>query len=155
MTHSRILALPDEEATRRLGRALAGRARTGDVILLAGSLGTGKTTLARAFIQALAGADEDVPSPTFTLVQAYDTPRGTVWHFDLYRLKRSDEVVELGFDDAVADGIAVVEWPDRLGPLTPRRHLLVALAAGEGADSRIATLTPHGQWDTRIGDLTP
>ncbi len=149
-----VLDLADEDATRRLGARLAARARGGDVVALAGALGTGKTTLARAFIQALMGAAEEVPSPTFTLVQTYDAPTAPVWHFDLYRLERPDDAVELGLDDALADGISLIEWPERLGRLLPGRRLDVALAE-LGGDARRATLTSHRQWDDRIGDLAP
>ena len=100
MEHTFILA--DDAATRALGAALAGLLMAGDVIALHGDLGAGKTTLTRGLIQALCGADEDVPSPTYTLVQAYDGPGFPIWHFDLYRLDRPDEVRELGWDETQA-----------------------------------------------------
>ncbi|CAA7613167.1 ATPase or kinase [Candidatus Terasakiella magnetica] len=149
------LDLTDEAATRSLGETLAGMARAGDVIALSGTLGTGKSTLARAFIRFLTTPDEDVPSPTFTLVQIYDTEAGTVWHFDLYRLEKPDDALELGLDDAFADGISLMEWPDRLGPLLPRRRLDVTLAAGDTETSRKATLTARGAWADRLGELMP
>lgn len=149
------LDLADEAATRSLGETLAGMARAGDVIALSGTLGTGKSTLARAFIRFLTTPDEDVPSPTFTLVQVYDTEAGVVWHFDLYRLEKPDDALELGLDDAFADGISLMEWPDRLGPLLPRRRLDVTLAAGDTETSRKATLTAQGAWADRLGELMP
>jgi len=152
MSETRVLDLADEAATRMLGRALAARARAGDVLALSGTLGSGKTTLARAFIQALAGADEEVPSPTFTLVQTYDAAAATIWHFDLYRLTRPDDCLELGIEDALSDGIVLIEWPERMGPLLPRRRLDVALSAA-APDCRRAALTSREQWDDRIGDL--
>ncbi len=145
------LPLPDETATAELGRRLADASRPGDVIALEGDLGAGKTTLARALIRRLAGADIDVPSPTFTLIQTYDTPRLAVWHFDLYRLERPDEARELGLEEA-ADGLCLVEWPDRLGRHLPHARLDVRLSfTGIGADSgRTARLTDHADWSTRI-----
>ena len=109
-------SLPDEAATERLGTALAKRLRPRDVVALQGGLGIGKTTLARAILRAAAGDPSlVVPSPTFTLVEVYDTSRGTFWHFDLYRLEEPDQVFELGWEEARADGIALVEWAERLG----------------------------------------
>ncbi|HTH17604.1 MAG TPA: tRNA (adenosine(37)-N6)-threonylcarbamoyltransferase complex ATPase subunit type 1 TsaE [Magnetospirillum sp.] len=155
MTTTLTLDLPDEAATRALGARLAELARPGDVILLFGNLGTGKSTLARAFVQALTSEDEEVPSPTFTLVQAYEAEAADIWHFDLYRLDKPEDAYELGVEDAFVDGISLIEWPERLGALTPRRRLDVALAAGEVATSRRATLTSHAQWDDRMKELIP
>jgi tRNA threonylcarbamoyladenosine biosynthesis protein TsaE len=121
------MSLPDEGATEQLGTTLAGRLRIGDVVGLKGELGAGKTTLARAILRA--AADDRrliVPSPTFTLVEVYDTARGPYWHFDLYRLETPEQVYELGWEEALAQGIALVEWPERLGPLLPK-HLSVTL----------------------------
>ena len=141
-------SLPDEDATERLGAALARRLGPRDVIALQGGLGVGKTTLARAILRA---ASDDpgliVPSPTFTLVEVYDTRRGTFWHFDLYRLESPEQVFELGWEEARADGIALVEWAERLGRLLPDERLVVTLAI-EG-DGRRADL----QGDARFGDL--
>jgi tRNA threonylcarbamoyladenosine biosynthesis protein TsaE len=95
------LDLPDEAATAALAARLAALLRPGDIVLLAGDLGAGKSFLARALIRAAAGEPElEVPSPTFTLVQSYDLPAGELWHFDLYRLAAPDEVLELGWDEA-------------------------------------------------------
>lgn len=141
------LLLPDLAATRALARRLAAVARPGDVLALIGTLGLGKTELARAFIQALSGPDEEVPSPTFTLVQLYDGTAGTIWHFDLYRLARPDDVWELGFEDALGGGILLIEWPDRLGPLLPRRRLDLTLLPGDEAGARRAILAAMGGCD--------
>ncbi|HTR86308.1 MAG TPA: tRNA (adenosine(37)-N6)-threonylcarbamoyltransferase complex ATPase subunit type 1 TsaE [Reyranella sp.] len=122
------MPLPDEATTERLGATLALRLKPGDVVGLKGDLGAGKTTLARAIIRAAAGDPElIVPSPTFTLVEVYETARGTYWHFDLYRLEAPEQVFELGWEDALADGIVLIEWPERLGALLPK-HLGVTLA---------------------------
>jgi tRNA threonylcarbamoyladenosine biosynthesis protein TsaE len=113
------LNLQDEAATEALAARLAARARPGDVLLLSGPLGAGKTSFARAFIRARAGDPAlEIPSPTFTLVQTYDLPGGAVWHYDLWRLSGPQALEELAWDEAQA-GIVLVEWPDRLGALTP------------------------------------
>lgn len=133
------LPLPDEAATERLGALLAPRLRPRDVVALEGGLGVGKTTLARAILRA--AADDPkliVPSPTFTLVEIYDMPRASFWHFDLYRLEQPEQVFELGWEEARAEGIALVEWAERLGPLLPRERLTIRLAI-EG-EARRATL---------------
>lgn len=132
LTDARMF-LPDDAATTRLGLVLAGLVRGGDTILLHGPVGAGKTHLARALIQALLGRAEPVPSPTFTLVQTYDTPRGEVWHADLYRLSHVDELIELGLDAALGRAICLIEWPARLGQRTPPDALEVHLEPkGEG-----------------------
>ena len=131
--------LPDEAATDRLGAVLATRLRPRDVVALVGGLGAGKTTLARAILRAASGEPAlVVPSPTFTLAEIYDTPKGTFWHFDLYRLEAPEQVFELGWEEARADGVALIEWAERLGSLLPQERLTVTLSIeGEG---RRATL---------------
>jgi tRNA threonylcarbamoyladenosine biosynthesis protein TsaE len=126
-------SLPDETATEQLGATLAARLKMGDVVGLKGDLGAGKTTLARAILRAAANdPDLIVPSPTFTLVEVYDTARGPIWHFDLYRLDSPEQVYELGWEEALSQGIVLLEWPERLGPLLPR-HLSVTLEVeGDG-----------------------
>ena len=152
-----VFPLPDEAATRRLAAWLAPYiANGGGVVTLVGELGAGKTTFARALIRALTGdPDEEVPSPTFTLVQGYDTPQGPVAHFDLYRITDAEELVELGWDDAVVSGIVLVEWPERLGALLPFERLEMTLSPDPaiGPDARIATLTAHGQNCGRWADV--
>jgi tRNA threonylcarbamoyladenosine biosynthesis protein TsaE len=141
-----IRSLPDIAATERLAATLATLVHRGDAILLDGPLGAGKSAFARAFLRALTNDPAlDVPSPTFTLVQTYDTPRGPVHHFDLWRLNGPGAMAELGWDDAVAD-IVLVEWPNRLGPLTPANALALTLRI-TGDNSREATLSG---WPDRI-----
>ena len=148
--------LAGQAATASLARALAPHLRPGDVVTLTGTLGAGKTTFARMLITALAGRPVEVPSPTFTLVQTYDLPPGSVWHFDLYRLAAPDEVLELDWDEAAAEGIVLVEWPDRLGPLTPRDRLDIHLRFGDQSDEdRLAVLTGHGRWTERLTGIVP
>jgi tRNA threonylcarbamoyladenosine biosynthesis protein TsaE len=117
-----------------------------------GDLGTGKTTFARAFIRAL-GGDEEVPSPTFTLVQLYELDRATIWHFDLYRLRAPEEAWELGIEEAFATGIALIEWPERLGPLLPERRLEIAFAFGERPEARHAALSAGADWAARLAGI--
>jgi tRNA threonylcarbamoyladenosine biosynthesis protein TsaE len=135
--------LPDLAATQALAARLARRLAPGDAVLLEGPLGAGKSAFARALIRA-AAADPalEVPSPTFTLVQSYETRRGTIHHFDLWRLAGPGDLAELGWDQALAD-IVVVEWPDRLGALRPARAITIVLAHA-GGDAREATITG---WD--------
>lgn len=123
------------------------------MIGLSGPLGSGKTTFARAFIGAFRGAGE-VPSPTFTLVEVYDSVTGVaVWHFDLYRLEKPEDAYELGIEDAFADGISLIEWPERLGSLMPEEHLSVTLSPGPGEAERRAELHASPSWAGRIGGL--
>ncbi len=150
------IRLPDEAATVALAGRLARLAVLGDVIALKGDLGAGKTALARAFIRALwAAADgapaEEIPSPTFTLVQVYDCQPATVWHFDLYRIKDPEEVYELGFEEALSGGIALIEWPERLGRLLPRHRLEVVLEQlPDGPRLRRARLYGDAAWQARL-----
>lgn len=144
------LDLPDQSATEALAARLAARARPGDCILLEGPLGAGKSTFARAFLRAAAGdAALEVPSPSFTLVQSYETALGEIYHYDLWRLEGPDALAELDWDDAL-NAIVLVEWPDRLGALRPADALTITLTPGEG-DARRATLSG---WDDRIAGAT-
>ncbi len=133
------LTLPDLAATEALGSRLAASLRPGDSVLLDGPLGAGKSALARALIRA-ATADPalDVPSPSYTLVQAYDTPRGPLHHFDLWRLDGPGGVIELGWDEA-RSGIVVVEWAARLGYLRPDRPIAITLSY-TGGEGRLAII---------------
>jgi tRNA threonylcarbamoyl adenosine modification protein YjeE len=141
---ARAVALPDMTATEALGTRIAAGLAVGDAVALEGDLGAGKTTLARAILRAL-GVREDVPSPTFTLVQLYETPQLTVRHFDLYRIESPDEIEELGLKDALAEGAALIEWPERARERLPVDMLHVALSA-TGVDSRNALLHGPAKW---------
>jgi tRNA threonylcarbamoyl adenosine modification protein YjeE len=132
------ITLPDLDATARLGAGIARLLQVGDCVALWGDLGAGKTTLARSILQAL-GVVEDVPSPTFTIVQRYDTPALVVNHYDLYRLKSAHEMTELGFDEALEDGAVLVEWPERAPEALPVDALHVRLSLADG--TRQARLT--------------
>jgi tRNA threonylcarbamoyl adenosine modification protein YjeE len=141
--------LPDLDATAALGRAIASGLGIGDAVALWGDLGAGKTTLARTILQAL-GVREDVPSPTFTLVQGYDTTP-PVAHYDLYRLKSAREMQELGFDDALDRGAVLVEWPDRAPEALPPEALHVRLGLRE--TGRLARITGPGRWANDLRSL--
>ena len=133
------LSSPDD--TAELAARIADLARPGDVVLLDGPVGAGKTHFARAFVHSLQTSPEPVPSPTYTLVQNYETRKGPVWHADLYRIGALDELEELGLTEAFESDICLVEWPERLGPLKPPAALELALAGGSSDESRVATLS--------------
>lgn len=134
--------LPDAPATLHLGREVGLRLGVGQLVFLIGGLGVGKTTLARGIIAAWVGHDEETPSPTYTLAQGYEGPRGCLTHMDLYRLNRPEEAHELGLEDAMQDGLVLIEWPERLGGLAPKSRLEISLAwQGEG---RLARLRQKG-----------
>ncbi len=148
------LTLADADATARLGAAIAPRLAPGETVLLYGPLGMGKSTLARGLIRALTRPDEDVPSPTFTLVQFYESDP-PVAHFDLYRLTRPEEASEIGLDEALDDGCAIIEWPERLGD-HPARWLgpdILTVTLSEAGEGRVAALCGAGSWETKLKDL--
>lgn len=125
-----------ENETAQLAADLAPSLQKGDVVLLHGTLGTGKTVFARSLIRTLTdSADLEVPSPTFTLVQTYNADPAPIYHFDLYRLESPDEIFELGWEEALAEGIVIVEWPERLGPYKPRAPLDISISAVENNDN--------------------
>jgi tRNA threonylcarbamoyl adenosine modification protein YjeE len=144
--------LKDTEATAALGAELALMARVGSAICIKGELGAGKTTLARSFIQALAGAEIEVPSPTFTLVQSYDATRLPVAHVDLYRVAGDGELDELGLDDLMMACQVIIEWPERLTKILPADRLEIRLSSEGGG--RVAELHGHGAWAHALKRLT-
>ncbi len=141
--------LPDEAATTKLGAALAGALRVGEAICLTGPLGAGKSVLARGAILELSPGEREAPSPTFTLVQSYPNPRLSIAHLDLYRLTSAEEAYELGLDDALREGAAVIEWAERLGGDLPADRIEVVVEPGPSAEARTATLTGRGAWKDR------
>lgn len=150
-----LLQSPDQTAnlSRRLGEVLG----AGDTILLHGDVGAGKTHFARALIQSLLASPEDIPSPTFTLVQTYDGATGIeIWHADLYRLTDPSETDELGLSDAMEEAICLIEWPDRLGALKPSNALDITLRSTDVENHRILTATwSHPKWDEKLNDWIP
>ena len=131
-----------EDDTLSFARDFAGTVEPGDIILLEGDLGAGKTAFARAVIQKLNNnPDMAVPSPTFTLVQTYDSPKMEIWHFDLYRLGDPEEIFEIGWEEALSGPLVLVEWPDRLGPYKPENAITISLeTTGNSPDARILTI---------------
>ena len=155
MGSSRIFNLDGLDATRRFGSRLAAALRPGDVVLLTGDLGAGKTTLARAVIAKMCDV-EDAPSPTYTLVQIYDMAAGgELWHADLYRIEDPSELDELGLEEAFDFAVCLVEWPDRLGGAVPPDRLEILLTGGApGLESeREARITGFGRWEERLDDI--
>jgi tRNA threonylcarbamoyl adenosine modification protein YjeE len=144
-----VFPLPGLDATSALGARIAAVLKVGDAVALAGDLGAGKTTLARAILSSL-GVSGTVPSPTFTLVQSYDTPHLSISHYDLYRLKSARELDELGLEDALEQGAALIEWPERAEGRLPADRLTIALHA-DGA-ARHADLSGPARWKD-LGDV--
>jgi tRNA threonylcarbamoyladenosine biosynthesis protein TsaE len=148
-----MLSLSDKQTTRALGRRLAGLIRPGDVIALRGVLGSGKTELARALLRARAGADIEVPSPSYTLVQDYRFPKLLIRHIDLYRIEHPAELLELGLEAPAADEAWLVEWPERADAVLPADRLDLELRQGDAPDARIAHLSAGPSWIERLGVL--
>lgn len=157
MIHSPVTCtLSSPEKTANLATLIATALRPGDCILLEGPIGAGKTHFARHLIQSLLHVPEDVPSPTFTLVQTYDVPSGELWHADLYRLTSLDEIEELGLIEAFETAICLVEWPDRLAELSPSNALHLRLELNpDDADTRKLTFTwSDAKWQPLIDRTT-
>lgn len=141
--------LTDISATRLLAERIFALARPGDVIALAGPIGAGKTTFARFFIAA-AGYTEEVPSPTFNLVQTYEGAGAEIWHFDLYRLRRPEEAFELGIEQALDEAITLIEWPEKIAGLLPEEMLLINLRHGASDNERRVQIDLCGGWARRV-----
>jgi len=142
-----------EADTEGFARSIAAQLQPGDTLFLQGNLGMGKSVFARALIRAICrDADLDVPSPTFTLVQTYENPVATLWHFDLYRIEDPEEIWELGWEEARSNGIIVLEWPERLGKaLAPADRLELRFSASsQSPGQRQITLIPYGTWKERL-----
>lgn len=154
------IPLGSEDATRDFATVLSPQLRAGDTLLLDGPVGAGKSFLARAIIQsrlARLGRSEDVPSPTFTLVQTYDLDTVELWHCDLYRLTDPAEAAELGLEEAFDQAICLIEWPDRLGSMTPPDALRIELRPdprdAANPDARLATFSGPPDWARRLETL--
>ncbi|WP_136443434.1 tRNA (adenosine(37)-N6)-threonylcarbamoyltransferase complex ATPase subunit type 1 TsaE [Pacificoceanicola onchidii] len=151
--HSVTKTLTSPEETAALAVCLGQYLTPGDSLLLSGGIGAGKTHFARSLIQSLLIEPEDVPSPTFTLVQVYDTQKGELWHSDLYRLSSPDECVELGLIDAFESAICLIEWPDKLEELRPGDALSLTFADGHEDDARVLTAKwQHPRWGAFVQD---
>ena len=145
--------IPDEPAMAAFAAEIAALVHVGDTLLLSGQIGAGKSAFARGFIRAKLGRMEDVPSPTFTLVQTYETDDGDIWHCDLYRLTHPDEALELGLDEAFETAICLIEWPDRLGDAAPPDALELAFAAGPTSHEVIISGSTAWQERLRVLDV--
>jgi tRNA threonylcarbamoyladenosine biosynthesis protein TsaE len=139
--------ITDEAAMAAFAARLAPRIANGDTLLLSGSIGAGKSAFARGFIRTKLGRMVDVPSPTFTLVQTYETDEGEIWHCDLYRLTHPDEALELGLEEAFETAICLIEWPDRLGDAAPENALHLAFSAGPA--SHEVAISGGAEWQKR------
>lgn len=148
---AKTLCLKTEDDTSRFAASMAKIVASGDVLLLEGEIGAGKSAFARGLIRALAGAEIEVPSPTFTLVQTYDLVPAPVWHCDLYRLTHPDEAFELGLEEAFETAICLIEWPDRLGSDVPAGALKLHFTAE--LDRHSVTFTTPENWVSRLQDL--
>jgi len=152
--HCVTLTLNSPDETADLAARLAARLGAGDTLLLEGDIGAGKTHFARCAIRSLLTQQEDIPSPTFTLVQTYHTQKGEVWHADLYRLLQADDAVELGLEEAMEEAICLIEWPDRLGDLTPPDSLTIRLKHGIQDDQRLASLSwTDPKWQAKLSGI--
>lgn len=136
-----VFTTTSETETTAIARRLAAMAKAGDIFLLEGPLGAGKSVFARGFIRSLCGEGTDVPSPTFTLVQTYDAPDAAIWHFDLYRLEDPDDIYEIGWEDALS-GIVLLEWPERLGKHRPPHARRIVIETLDGESRRITIDEP-------------
>lgn len=146
----KIYSLATENHTKLLAESLAKIAKKGDIFLLKGDLGSGKTTLSRFFIQFFLG-EEEVPSPTFTILQTYSTRDFAISHLDLYRIKDPNEILELGIEDIFYGGISLIEWPEKLGHYKPKNFL--SLSFEQQGDERRVTIDAFGEWEKRLNGL--
>jgi len=152
--HNTILHLNSADETCHLAQALAPLLSPGDALLLSGGIGAGKTHFARCLILASLEVPEDVPSPTYTLIQTYPGQRGEIWHADLYRLNDAQEIDELGLIEAFTAAICLVEWPDRLGNQTPATALHLSFEDTHGDDTRELTLRwSDPVWTDRLKEV--
>jgi len=152
--HSAEFVLQSPDATSKLARRLAPCLMPGDTLLLKGEIGAGKTFFARELLSEILLSPEDIPSPTFTIVQTYDTRLGEVWHTDLYRLSSPSEIVELGLLDAFADAICLVEWPDRLSDLAPKSALTIEFFSGSHDEERRLSMSwQDARWSPVVDKL--
>lgn len=154
------LMVNDAAGMAAFAEVLAPFATRGDVLALRGPLGAGKTAFARGFIAARAraaglgaAAVDEVPSPTFTLVQTYEFPDTPIWHFDLFRLERPEDALELGIEEAFAMAISLIEWPEKLGSFLPRRRLDLEIEFTEDSDERQVKLAGGDTWPARLSQL--
>ena len=146
---------PDEAATGALAAALARQCVNGDCLLLSGDLGAGKTVFARGFIRALTDERMEIVSPTFTLLQTYPIEGGVISHFDLYRLRSPEELMEIGLEDALSQGITLIEWPEMARNFTPSGALEIGIRMGGAAEERVIEFSGAAEvWQDRLEKMT-
>jgi len=146
------VTLKNISETENLAKKIASLVKIGDLITLDGDLGTGKTSFARFFIRSLTNNKEEIPSPTFTLMQSYDTPNFPIHHIDLYRINSTAEVIELGIEESFDNGVSLIEWPKLAEPIFPSSYLAIELSFLEN-DIRLAKINSFGNWIDRIKAL--
>jgi tRNA threonylcarbamoyl adenosine modification protein YjeE len=144
------IILNNEIDTQKFAEHISQTLQKGDCVCLHGDLGAGKTSFSRSLIRHLGESKQDVPSPTFTLVQFYDVPKFTIWHFDLYRIKHPEEVYELGWEDALHDGVCLVEWPKNAGHLIPEDHIEIEFFFTGNNEEREVTVKGLGSMEERL-----
>lgn len=137
----------------KVGAQLSKKLRKGDCICLSGDIGAGKSVLCRSIIQSLQITPEEVPSPTFTIVQTYPCKEFEIWHCDLYRLGSSDQLFELGLDDALETEVCLIEWPDRLGPYAPKSSLWIDIEIDNGSRTLRFQASDTNNWKKRLENI--
>lgn len=143
-----------EEDLKNFAALVGDHLQPGDILLFEGPLGVGKSTFIRALLRHLCQDPTlEVPSPTFTLIQTYNTPQGDIWHVDLYRLDNASDVEELGLFEMMGEATMLIEWPDRLEGRLPEDYLLLRFAYGETPDERTIAFQPKGDWVHRMHEL--
>ena len=144
-----------EAALHELAATLALKLQCGDCVALVGDLGAGKTSFARGVIQALCGTETAVSSPTFTLLQTYESARGELFHFDLYRLEHASELLELGLEEAIDEGITLIEWPQIATSYLPESHLQVEITQINDENTRQVRIYGSQEWPKRLEGVIP
>lgn len=139
-TKNHITVCSSLEETHLLAHTLAAQAKPGDVFALSGDLGSGKTAFAKAFIQSFFKTPIEVPSPTFNIALPYDTPKGKIWHFDLYRIEQPKELIELGLEEMLEHSISLIEWPEIAADFLPKTHHKLHFTIGQDEDARVITI---------------
>lgn len=150
---SMAISIINEQQTTALATAVAKQIAVGEAVLLSGELGVGKTYFAKKFLNALGIAESLVASPTFTLVNVYDTNKGPLWHADLYRIKSKDEVLELGLEDAFSSSITLIEWPERADLHWPKDYLALSFEFSDDESARTITPQGFGTWGKKVNEV--
>lgn len=151
----KVILLQNPDETAQFAEMIGATLESGDCLLLEGPIGAGKTHFARHLIQSLQNPPEDVPSPTFTLVQTYETTAGELWHADLYRLTTLDEIEELGLADAFEAAICLVEWPDRLADLAPSTALRLTFESDPTSETKrtLSCAWSDPKWSSKLEQI--